>query len=128
MHEEEVDIGGVVDEEGFMAGGHHMASFLVRTIADLDCESKVSPYSPRSSEPPMVCRLHLQVFLERSVCFLLPSLSGAQRDRTYRWHSSLSLEPSSDTIVDALWLPPARVDAHEAVTLVAAEALRACIA
>lgn len=35
MHQEEVDIGGIVDEEGFVAGGHHVAGFLVGAVADL---------------------------------------------------------------------------------------------
>jgi len=29
MHEEKVDIAGVVDKEGLVAGGHQMAGFLV---------------------------------------------------------------------------------------------------
>jgi len=29
VHQEEVDISGVVDEESLVAGGHHVASLLV---------------------------------------------------------------------------------------------------
>lgn len=29
VHEEEIDIAGVVDDEGFVAGGHQVAGFLV---------------------------------------------------------------------------------------------------
>lgn len=36
MHQEEVDIGRVVDEEGLVAGRHHVAGFLVGAVADLD--------------------------------------------------------------------------------------------
>lgn len=42
-------------------------------------------------------------------------------------HSSLSLETSAHAVVDTLWLSPARVDAHEAVRLVAVEARSACM-
>lgn len=48
------------------------------------------------------------------------------RKFTYRWHSNLALEPSSDSVVDTLRLPPARVDTHIGVALVAVEALGAC--
>ena len=46
--------------------------------------------------------------------------------RTYLWHSSLALEPSSNSIVDTLRLPPAGIDTHVCVTLVSVEALRVC--
>ena len=35
MHQEEVDIAGVVDEEGFVAGGHEVAGFLVGAESNL---------------------------------------------------------------------------------------------
>lgn len=35
MHQEELDILGVVDEEGLVAGGHHVAGLLVGAITDL---------------------------------------------------------------------------------------------
>lgn len=35
MHEEEVDIPSVIDEEGFVARGHHVASLLVGAKTDL---------------------------------------------------------------------------------------------
>ena len=35
VHEEEVDIVGVVDEESLVAGRHQVTGFLVRTVADL---------------------------------------------------------------------------------------------
>jgi len=47
--------------------------------------------------------------------------------QTYRWHSSLALEPSSYSVVDTLGLPPTWIHAHEPVALVTVEALRACI-
>ena len=42
---------------------------------------------------------------------------------TYRWHSSLALEPPPYSIVDTLGFPPAWVNAHEPVALVTVEAL-----
>lgn len=35
VHQEELDVLDVVDEEGLVAGGHHEAGLLVGTIADL---------------------------------------------------------------------------------------------
>jgi hypothetical protein len=36
VHEEELDVVDVADEEGLVAGGHHVAGLLVGTIADLE--------------------------------------------------------------------------------------------
>lgn len=35
MHEEEVDVAGVVDKEGLVAGGHHVAGLLVGAKTNL---------------------------------------------------------------------------------------------
>lgn len=35
MHEEELDVTGVLDEEGLVARGHHVLGLLVATISDL---------------------------------------------------------------------------------------------
>lgn len=35
MHEEEVQVAGVVDEESLVAGRHHVAGLAVVTISDL---------------------------------------------------------------------------------------------
>ena len=45
---------------------------------------------------------------------------------TYRWHNHLTLESSSDTIVNTLGLSPACVDAFVGVALMPVETLRAC--
>ena len=34
VHEEELDVLGVVDEESLVAGGHHVAGLLVGTVTD----------------------------------------------------------------------------------------------
>jgi hypothetical protein len=41
VHEEELDISGVVNQESFVAGWHHVASFLVGAKSDL--QSSISP-------------------------------------------------------------------------------------
>jgi hypothetical protein len=46
--------------------------------------------------------------------------------RTYRWHNHLSLEPSSDTVINTLGLSPACVDTFVGVALMSVETLRAC--
>jgi hypothetical protein len=38
VHEEEIDIPGVINKERFVAGGHHVASLLVGAKADLQTE------------------------------------------------------------------------------------------
>jgi hypothetical protein len=35
VHEEEVDVAGVVNEEGLVAGGHHVAGLLVGAETNL---------------------------------------------------------------------------------------------
>lgn len=35
VHQEEVDVLGVVDDEGLVAGGHHVTGLLVAAVADL---------------------------------------------------------------------------------------------
>lgn len=35
MHQEELDVLGVVNKEGLVAGGHHVAGLLVAAVADL---------------------------------------------------------------------------------------------
>ena len=40
MHEEEVDVAGVVNEEGLVAGGHHVAGLLVGSETNLYASSE----------------------------------------------------------------------------------------
>jgi hypothetical protein len=39
VHEEEINVGDVVDEEGLVAGRHEMASFPVGAVSNLDSQS-----------------------------------------------------------------------------------------
>jgi hypothetical protein len=36
VHKEELDISGIIDEESLVAGGHHVAGFLVGAKSDLN--------------------------------------------------------------------------------------------
>lgn len=53
----------------------------------------------------------------------MPVFSSSFLIPTHLWHSGSAAETSPDSIVDTLWLPPAWVDALEAVRLMAVEAL-----
>ena len=44
VHEKKIDIPGIVDEERFVAGWHHVAGFLVGTIANLSHNIRQSLY------------------------------------------------------------------------------------
>lgn len=97
-----------------------MASLLVGAIADLFRSSPSAVLFPLRFIP----HIHLLSLPIRSA-----AASPVQFEvvRAYLRHSSLALEPPPHTVVDTLGLPPARVDALEAVALVAVEALRVCI-
>jgi hypothetical protein len=48
-------------------------------------------------------------------------------DPTYRWHNHLTLESSSDTVINTLGLSPAGVDTFVGVALVTSKLLGSCI-
>lgn len=116
VHEEEVQVADVVDEESLVAGRHHVASLAVVTVTNL--------YSQHPSA--LIPGFHLPAVLLYPPDALVPPscshlLSTLPASSTHLWHGSLTLETSADSVVDTLWLPPAWVHAHEAVTLVAVE-------
>lgn len=80
MHEEELDVTGVLDEEGLVAGGHHVLGLLVATISDL-------------------YRRNTLVFDTR--CGIVMEWDGK-----YRGHGNVALKASADTVVDTLGLAP----------------------
>jgi hypothetical protein len=45
VHEEEVNVAGVANEEGLVAGGHHVAGLLVGAETNLCTSSASVPYS-----------------------------------------------------------------------------------
>lgn len=120
VHEEEVDITGVVDKEGLVAGGHHVAGLLVGTIANLYVSLESVLVLAVGSGRAIGAKKF--IFEDRS--FRTPRIELVLT-QTYRWHGNLALEPSSDTVVNTLGLSPAWVDTFVAFALVSVEALRA---
>ena len=127
VHQEELDVVDVADEERLVAGGHHVAGLLVGAIADLGveigCVSRrfsrfatrapvARPNPPLSSAPVSLTRIFAP--------------TETPKTATYRGHSKVALEPSPNTVVNTLGLAPCRVQALEPVALVAHEALGAC--
>lgn len=104
VHEEEIQVAGVVDEESLVAGRHHVAGLDVATVADLCSQSLLALFSlllPLFSQGPMS-----RSFSSMSqIHFADPSFSIA-RSPTHLWHSGLALEASADTVVDSLGLSP----------------------
>lgn len=110
VHEQKLNIVDVVDEEGLVAGGHHVAGLLVGTIANLQirCVSTVFHLEARASH--------------RDDCSSIDAIQGGC---TYGGHGNGASEASSNSGVDTLGPSPAGADTLEAVTLVTFEALRA---
>ena len=42
VHEEKVDVSGIMDDESFVAGGHQMPGFLIGTISNLSHGTSIS--------------------------------------------------------------------------------------
>ena len=108
VHEEKVDVVRVLDEESLVAGGHQVARLLVGAVADLKFPSRICqsncpqriPISRCVSSSPAVASIKAR---ETPSCEVLRQY--LKRD-AYRWHSSLTLKPPSDAVVDTLGLPP----------------------
>jgi hypothetical protein len=122
VHEEEIYVAGVVDEEGLVAGGHEMACLLVGAITNLQVYPSAF-HDHRNFGP-------LQSLSNISSAIIAPGISRTPIEvgglDSHLWHSGLALEASADTIVDTLRFPPARVYAFEAIALVTVEALGVC--
>jgi hypothetical protein len=90
VHEKELNVLGVLDEECLVAGGHHVAGLLVATVTDLYPETIIYQHlSRRAVVDGVWCR-------RKYVGVPNP----------YLGHSSLSTEASADTVVDTLRLAP----------------------
>lgn len=124
MHEEKVNLGNVVDEEGLVARRHHVAGLPVGTVTNLYELGR--PSATTLLRKVMIRPVPYSHFLVDDFSFPCPSSFLGLLDDAHLWHGSLALEASADTVVDTLGLSPARVDAHEAVRLVAVEARSAC--
>lgn len=81
VHEQKLNVPGVVDEEGLVARGHHVLGLLVGTVSDLSITSHIS----------IRVRLSVNIF---SV------------GESYRGHRKVALEASTDAVVDTLGLAP----------------------
>jgi hypothetical protein len=62
VHEEELEVAGVVDEEGLVAGGHHVAGLLVVAVADLKATNGSAPLSLLKDLPREVPAFYIIVF------------------------------------------------------------------
>lgn len=84
MHEEKFNVLGVVNEEGLVARGHHVAGLLVAPVADLNINPIIisNPYIPPNPNH--------EAFLSQ----------------TYRRHRDVALEASTDAVVDTLGFAP----------------------
>lgn len=99
VHQQQLEVLDVVDEESLVAGGGQEASLLVGSVANL--------YFIHQHSCPSRC---LSLLLEM----------------TYLGHADGAPEASADTAIDTLRLPPALTDTVEPVTLVTGEARLVC--
>lgn len=126
VHEQQFNVSGVVDEEGLVAGGHHVSCLLVgaeTNLSDLllaNVFSQMFSFSPSPSVIRLLRMVYAMLAVPFSVLALLPDLSpkslvphplptfGVNGSQTYRRHDHLTLEPSSNSVVNTLWFPPCR--------------------
>jgi hypothetical protein len=113
VHKEKVNIAGVVNQEGLVAGWHHVAGFLVGS------ETNLYPHQPA------LCVIRSFGKASHKNCMQEPFQPSSSKSRTYRWHNHLSLEPSSDTVINTLGLSPAWVDTFVGIALMSVETLGA---
>lgn len=57
MHQQEVDVVDVADEEGLVARRHHVLGLLVGTETDLKCERALVSDCPRGKGPSIVSQV-----------------------------------------------------------------------
>ena len=105
VHQEQVNIAGVLDEERLVTGRHHVAGLLVGAVSNL----KIHPI-PRQRLFHHHCHDHQQINCPHR---------QKQAGLSYRGHGSLSLKTSPHTVVDTLGLPPCCIDTLVTVALVA---------
>ena len=106
VHQQQLEVLDVVDEESLVAGGGEEASLLVGAVADLQFHPSAL-LAPREDPLPRAVEEE----------FLL---------MTYLGHADGAPEASADTAIDTLGLPPALTDTVEPVTLVTGEARLVC--
>lgn len=116
VHQEKLDIVDVLDKEGLVAGGGHVAGLLVGavsnlSVADESAKAVLSPFPSHSATKSFQFPIPSH-FLQ---IHHFPIPPGCP----YLGHNSLTLEPPADAVINTLGLAPRGIDALEAVALVA---------
>ena len=91
VHEEEINVLGVVNEESLVAGGHHVLGLLVAAVTDL---SNVLAFAHCHYIPNDSTRYDSKFDVDQAGSW------------TYGGHGDVRLEASADTVVDTLRLAP----------------------
>lgn len=105
MHEEQVNVADVVDEEGLVAGGVEVAGLLVGTVSDLYKKHSISVCPAFLTSAAFVVEsMFPSLFLLLSLIFSLHHCSLGQV--AYLGHRGSALEPPPHAVVDTLRLPP----------------------
>ena len=105
VHEKKVNIAWVLNEEGFVAGWHHVASLLVGAEPNLDFTIQRSAIVDFALSYPVIDRFRCK----------------ASISLTYPWHGHLTFEPSPYAVINAFRLPPACIDTFVEIALVPVE-------
>jgi hypothetical protein len=100
VHQQQLKVLDVVDEESLVAGGGQETGLLVGAVADLNNSSHISA--------------------------LLLVIFSSRQSSTYLGHTDGTAETSADTAIDTLGLSPAGTDTIEPVTLVTVERSLVC--
>lgn len=115
VHKEEVNIADIVDEKCLVARWCQMACLLVGTKTNLSNLISLGTHSSFT----IVARKFSCIFSRATMHLIV--------FQTYRWHNHLALEPSSDSVVNTLWLSPAGIETFVGIALMSVETLRACV-
>lgn len=91
VHEEEINVLSVVNEESLVAGGHHVSGLLVATVTDL---------------LSVLAFTHCQYIPNDSTRYDSKFDVDQVGGWTYGGHRDVRLEASADAVVDTLRLAP----------------------
>jgi hypothetical protein len=124
VHHQQLDVLDVVDEEGLVARGHHVAGLLVGSVTDLHRFRLSVHFAILSGSVVRFqsVRLTMGASVLTRPFYGLIVFGGVKGSKTYGGHGHGSTEASSDTVVNTLGLAPAGVEALEPITLVTVEA------
>lgn len=102
VHQQQLKVLDVVDEESLVAGGGQETGLLVGAVADLN------------------------KFTSHQHTLFLGQFFLSRQSTTYLGHTDGTAEASADTAIDTLGLSPAGTDTIEPVTLVTVERSLVC--